>query len=675
MSNKLNKQIAKIEHTTAGMAVVIVLGMLAIMTIMAFSFATLMRTDRAATGNFVEEIRARQLIDVAIARALATIAEECGAKGLFTTNVTRRVAPSWLVTNSFSADGSLWSSNAASIMSNVFGGYVPDALWNDALSAASKARWIELITTNQGQTYKAGRVAYIILDCSGFIDANIAGGAARSYGVNAAEITLSALTNDFNNASSFISRRNTDVRYETLDELNNTADGIYSPVQNLFVFSYARPDFWDEAGKTNRQQVNLSGDATQIESRRAAILNALVSYCGLTPQQAGIFLTNLLDYVDEDLVPRDFSYSIEAVPLLNEIVIESGDAGAGQMYTKATVEIWNPFDYPRNAFVITTLRTQFGSKKGETNSLNADPKKYNVTPPLQITEPSNATYNVEVYAELAISNITGLVIVDKMQSSITKNITCGQTVSFQVANPLYNYEPAKWIERTPATLGTNNVNLADDPTWISDFSLIPISISTDVGHLNTVGELGNIIYEGWRSIKLYGPNLHPVLSVFGLSENINETYISKPAYRFGLINPNGANEEVWKALLDKMPINQYLSKTVSVASAETLTKIVTPLFNNAGLFTNVADIGRCWPNASAFPSFCNNEFERESVIGNLAGLLNTRQQVFTILVEAQASSAGKFFAQNPLYQRAVVVLWRDAFTGEYFIRYIKYLDE
>ncbi len=50
-----------------------VLGILSVMVIMAVAFAISMRTERVAAGNYADSVRARQLVHVAIARAMADI--------------------------------------------------------------------------------------------------------------------------------------------------------------------------------------------------------------------------------------------------------------------------------------------------------------------------------------------------------------------------------------------------------------------------------------------------------------------------------------------------------------------------------------------------------------------------------------------------------------------------
>ena len=56
-----------------GVALVIVLGMLALMTLLAVAFSIYMRTERMASGNFKSDVRTRQLLHAALTRAIADI--------------------------------------------------------------------------------------------------------------------------------------------------------------------------------------------------------------------------------------------------------------------------------------------------------------------------------------------------------------------------------------------------------------------------------------------------------------------------------------------------------------------------------------------------------------------------------------------------------------------------
>ncbi|MDD4352644.1 MAG: pilus assembly PilX N-terminal domain-containing protein, partial [Candidatus Gracilibacteria bacterium] len=63
----------EIKKHNSGIALVMVLGILSVMLILAVAFAIAMRTERMAAGNYADSVRARQLVHVGIARAMADI--------------------------------------------------------------------------------------------------------------------------------------------------------------------------------------------------------------------------------------------------------------------------------------------------------------------------------------------------------------------------------------------------------------------------------------------------------------------------------------------------------------------------------------------------------------------------------------------------------------------------
>ena len=69
-----------------------------------------------------------------------------------------------------------------------------------------------------------------------------------------------------------------------------------------------------------------------------------------------------------------------------------------------------------------------------------------------------------------------------------------------------------------------------------------------------------------------------------------------------------------------------------------------------------------------------SELQKESIFRNTCGLLNVRQNLFTIIIEAHVASGGNI-PRAPVRQRAVALVWRDPYTGEMFVRSIKWLRD
>ena len=60
-----------------GIALLIVIGLTAMLMLLGAAFAIYMRTERMASGNFKNDVRARQLLHVALARAMDTVETSC----------------------------------------------------------------------------------------------------------------------------------------------------------------------------------------------------------------------------------------------------------------------------------------------------------------------------------------------------------------------------------------------------------------------------------------------------------------------------------------------------------------------------------------------------------------------------------------------------------------------
>ena len=188
--------------------------------------------------------------------------------------------------------------------------------------------------------------------------------------------------------------------------------------------------------------------------------------------------------------------------------------------------------------------------------------------------------------------------------------------------------------------------------------------------LRSVGELGYLVYAPWRTVKLYGPNLHRVLDVFGLSTNTGDVLMTNTVYR-GRVNCNSNSVlDSTAVVFAGMPVDQYPGgPSNSVLSMPNAQIFASEIFGG-GICTNLSDMGR---NLAVFPG-ANTELEKEAYFRNAINLLNVRQNLFTIIIEAQVASSGNI-PRNPVRQRAVALVWRDPYTGEMFVRSIKWLRD
>lgn len=699
----------KKTQSERGVAVVMVLGLLTIMILLAVAFAITMRTERLAAGNAADTVRARELTHVALARALNELAATLGPTGSFYPDGKY---PNWSATSSFvNVDGA----GRARFNTNVYllrgeaSNYVPRALWDAATNAdlfSPSNHWLAVESTNDGSVVYAsesnlmGRVAYLIINCSGLLDANYAGGMARQSGTNPNEIVLGGETN-----SNFKSYRNTDIRYETMDALNALA-GIKPPATNLFVYSRALPGYWSNNVIPSLSQVvtqvNLSGGRAELGSRQSEIFNALANV-GFSNQEPSVIFNNLLDYVDPDSKPDYYTTPVESVPMINEVAVSMAITVSGtgpynyDINGGVTNECWYPFvsvDVGQSFKLVS--RVTFATTLGAMSEVPDDSPGETITPitiggfsinkrefqrtisSLSIVDPVEINCTVYLRVEL------GGDVVDRLNVPIVLTVNprgaLGSNPSYRTnsecLDPRFNFDPANPSQWRAVSAGNTLMTTND---WTSSY----LSANYD-GDTNTemfvanrpllsVAELGYLAYSSnkpWHTIKLYGPNLQRVLDVFGLSTNVSDVLLANVVYR-GLVNCNSnAALDAAAAVFTDMRVNQYSSDTEGhLVTTNDARAVVSNIFQG-GICTNLSDIGR---SLISFPG-ATNELQKESYFRNAFNLINLRQNMFTIIIEAQAAAGGNI-PRSPARQRAVAIVWRDPFTGEMFVRHIKWLGD
>lgn len=205
-----------------GAALVVVLGLLAVLMLMAVAFAVAMRTERGGSSNLRHSTVARAMLDTALARVLQDLDDELGTEP----------APPWMVyasTNRFDPATGKNEHRPAGVLSYEAAQCLPP----DQLLAARAANpgWLPVVASvglGANDAVVAGRYAYVVLNNTGYLDANLVGGApARSNGLSAAEIRLRdsaddkygiAATLNAAGAGKFVDRRVEHGRYSSGSE-------------------------------------------------------------------------------------------------------------------------------------------------------------------------------------------------------------------------------------------------------------------------------------------------------------------------------------------------------------------------------------------------------------------------------------------------------------------------
>ena len=128
------------SNSKNGIALIIVLGILAVMTLLAVSFVISMRTERLAARNFSDKVKSQLLLDIALSRAMDDIDADMVASNMvypdnFTNFVFESLAPL----------------SGAEICDDLFSGeaidYVPLSVRGDAYNVLPE--WVDIIEDNQ----------------------------------------------------------------------------------------------------------------------------------------------------------------------------------------------------------------------------------------------------------------------------------------------------------------------------------------------------------------------------------------------------------------------------------------------------------------------------------------------------------------------------------------------
>ncbi|NLF84864.1 MAG: hypothetical protein GX571_01990, partial [Lentisphaerae bacterium] len=261
---------APVRDSRAGVALLIVLGLLALLMITGVAFTILMRIERASASNLRHTSAARQMAKGGLAYAIAALNADIGTNRYpnwpdrlytpsghdtgFPDNRPRLHIPEGIF---FSVDEEKRYVNEvteARVLTAEAARYLPGALRHRAeiirdVNGNDYARpeWIPV--TGGGGNDIIGRYAYVILNTSGLLDANSvhtnsAAAGARWMGADPGELQLDpAVQRDVASVQTFIDKRKMDGRYETLPELAERNNGVNGPaLANFDVFSYTVPD-------------------------------------------------------------------------------------------------------------------------------------------------------------------------------------------------------------------------------------------------------------------------------------------------------------------------------------------------------------------------------------------------------------------------------------------------
>ncbi|MFC1451981.1 choice-of-anchor Q domain-containing protein [Verrucomicrobiota bacterium] len=203
--------------------------------------------------------------------------------------------------------------------------------------------WLDVVSGEETN----GQIAYLVVNCSGLLDANLVGGHARTDSTNVNQLDLSCLP-DIVHLDQFYTNRATQAPYVSIRDLSDRNPGVTDPVLNLFVHSL---DLDRDEYVVDLQ----SFGSPDVALRRKFNVNSLIDF---TPQRRqtmeGILYEalstptnpvlrrriatdvswNIVNWLDADRIPQnsDADYPApgdahdhpeggEAMPLMNEVVL------------------------------------------------------------------------------------------------------------------------------------------------------------------------------------------------------------------------------------------------------------------------------------------------------------------------------------------------------------------
>jgi hypothetical protein len=698
---KLGKQKAEMENGTdrrSGVAVIIVLGMLALLMTMAVAFSISMRIERRSAGNYASSVAGKQLVWGGLSRAISDIEDSMANGGA--------VYPPWDVL--LSANGS----TAATLTQGEAFDYIPGCLQS---AITNTATWEPFSSGGDGY------YAYLVLNCSDLLDVNFVGGEdVRGGGTNINEIQISDFPS-IQNWDDFRGDRDADMRYECLPELATLNSGI-DPAPEY-------PDYFETYSRFPYEEdlVSLRGPEAELRTRRSEIESRLASV--VSNGDGHFMFDSLIDYIDTNSIPHalDGPY-VERVPMINEIWVgrvlarRRGDTCDFNRPPQVKVELVFPFAEPSSdTFALeialslevadattvyysetNTVRQNIPSATAVHDTLQVIPSGLSFPLSLSVSNSNPLTVSLAMKCKVLITS-DGDQVVDAVpypESDAGFNFTVdvapgdgrtdATTPSWECIDPRFNWRVRRfWMLRAAGNSedSLNDVTgqyfLANPRTGGNDADL-GMRVSNR-GSFFSVGELGNLLRRNhlqsrFKTIRLYDMGNTSRDRVF---ENFT---VTTNLVGRGLVHVNSVANEILESAFVDVPVGY--PEALARVSSGLATAIAQEIYNN-GPYTNVG--GMCDMDWSLIPGLgvgTYSEQGRESVVAHTCNLLGARQNLFTIIVAASPSAQqmGQYAEDQGIVQtlgeqRAVFQVWRDPVDEdgdgrhECFVRYVKWLQD
>ena len=638
-----------------GIALIVVLSLLAMLVIMSVSFVVFMRAERMASNDYAESVKARNIAHTGITRALVRMEQDMN-----TTN-SPFYHGGYIYTKTGTERCTDWLNNATDA------NYVPGTYLTyltAARTASGPVYWNNLIVTNIGTTTAGrliGRYAYMVFDCSDFVDINAITNQLRGAGNDPGEVSVPTGV-----PGSVITLRANDHRYESLNELA-LRNGGTAP-QHLVTFSNVPVDaYFTNNAQQGRLYISTNANSGTVNiKQQVANIKTMTAKLGFDPA----FADNLADFVDTStdqptnpnemgggkLVPM--LYQVAATNGLRRVTI--GGLPVWELETRVIYETWFPYpvtasksyyvqlsavpkvavgasvppvgpSYPwlivTNGYeaavgtgpapgpISTAMTNSFGSnsyvivwRSGYTGTLTTASSTLTLPPTASVSSAPQGGYKVDQSAFSALS--------------VLFTATAGAAVPAQgwgVVDPRINYRTTDWHKNTK-TLFTDLIGKTNEfcdvmgTKWDVDtdkngdgstfmYARIPKTSSGtgDPAGLYNMGDLGYLLYnkdKPWHTVRLTTPQNAIIKENSSYVFNLLSSIATNHVYQ-GFVNPNSQDSTaLLSAFLGASKARYYGEPNASQVDVIQATKLAQDLINRGsklGLkyaYTNIADVCR-----------------------------------------------------------------------------------
>jgi len=240
----------------------------------------------------------------------------------------------------------------------------------------------------------------------------------------------------------------------------------------------------------------------------------------------------------------------------------------------------------------------------------------------------------------------------------------GSTNGISIDDPRCNGDPSFWVV-TPSTMGYMNTNC--NP-WGPTGQGLPIFFAN--GPMRSIGEIGHV-FTGvpWETIDLLSTNGARLIDTL-------TTRVCEGSTR-GLLNINTRQRDVLATL--------FAGATIGVTNSDISTNRFIDIDN--GELDALVDSFPALPTMDNFEDYLSdmgnlewkpdgihtNKELKEDVFRGTLDLITFRQNLFTVIVAAQAFGPD---GRTPVAERrAVAIVFRDAYTGKHFTRFVKWISK